>query len=520
MKKTLSLVLSLMLMVSFLTPAMADSLLPYTGEQVTYTGYAADLGIKENREAPITKAYIETTGNVAINWSTAPWADFDQKTAQFLNTGDLPDIVWLRNAPAVVANYGSMGYFLNFMDYIDYMPNLKANLEEFPHLSSVKDDTGALYCLQDVEPTDYVDESFFVNKTELDKLGLNAPTTWEEMLAAMRAYKAANPEGTPFITYGWGQNYYMYCLAAIGAVKRNFYYDGTKWTHALLEKDSGFQGLIERMHTMYTEGLLHPEFSTMSDEQAYQIVQDGNWLFSFFYMNAITREILLDQPADFEYEAIFAPALEEGGTRYSVVTVPYDNVPSWGYFVNAKVQNPELICAYLDNVISREASLLYNWGIEGVSFETTATGGRAYLDGYKTRDERRDAGVGNFMDVRYISWKMRDVDYYGGTDQSRAAYDKIVGGLISGELTGIRALRGRPSFTAAENETIGRSVTPMNTYIDENLLTFIDGSRPLTEWEDFVTETLGLGNMDEVLQTYENAKQIIHSAETRYVSYN
>ena len=49
MKKTLSLVLSLMLMVSFLTPAMADSLLPYTGEQVTYTGYAADLGIKENR---------------------------------------------------------------------------------------------------------------------------------------------------------------------------------------------------------------------------------------------------------------------------------------------------------------------------------------------------------------------------------------------------------------------------------------------------------------------------------------
>ena len=211
---------------------------------------------------------------------------------------------------------------------------------------------------------------------------------------------------------------------------------------------------------MYTEGLLHPEFSTMSDEQAYQIVQDGNWLFSFFYMNAITREILLDQPADFEYEAIFAPALEEGGTRYSVVTVPYDNVPSWGYFVNAKVQNPELICAYLDNVISREASLLYNWGIEGVSFETTATGGRAYLDGYKTRDERRDAGVGNFMDVRYISWKMRDVDYYGGTDQSRAAYDKIVGGLISGELTGIRALRGRPSFTAAENETIGQESRP------------------------------------------------------------
>ena len=35
------------------------------------------------------------------------------------------------------------------------------------------------------------------------------------------------------------------------------------------------------MHTMYSEGLLNPEFSTMSDEQAYQAAVDGNWLFGF-----------------------------------------------------------------------------------------------------------------------------------------------------------------------------------------------------------------------------------------------
>ena len=36
----------------------------------------------------------------------------------------------------------------------------------------------------------------------------------------------------------------------------------------------------------------------------------------------------------------------------------------------------------------------------------------------------------------------------------------------------------------------------------------------------FVDETLALGNMDEVLATYEEADQVIYSTERRYVSYN
>jgi len=520
MKRSISLLLSLLLLVGLVAPAAAaDALLPYEGETVTYTGYAADLGIKEDRSSLITSEYFKGMGNVSIEWSTAPWADYDQKTAQFLNTGDLPDIVWLRKAPSVIANYGTMGYFLNFMDYIDYMPNLKAYLEEYPHLSSIKTEDGALYALQAVEPNDYVDESFFVNTTELKKLGKELPTTWEEMLDCMRAYKAANPDGVPFITYGWGMDYYLYCLGAINNAKTGFYFDGEKWTHALLNESSGYKDLVSMLHTMYEEKLLHPEFSTMSDEQANQIVQDGNWLFSFYYLNAITHEILMDQPATFEYEAMFAPAFKAGDPRYSVITVPFDNNPGWGFFVNAKVKQPELLCAYLDKVISKEASLLYNWGIEGTTFETK-DGQRGYLEGYKTSDERRAAGIGNFMDVRYICWKMRDVDYFGGSDMSRASYDKIINGLLSGELVGIRTLRGTPSFTAEQNETIGRSVTPMKTYISENVSTFIDGTRSMEEWDAFVQETLALGNMDEVLKTYEDAKQVIHSTEPRYVKYN
>ena len=60
----------------------------------------------------------------------------------------------------------------------------------------------------------------------------------------------------------------------------------------------------------------------------------------------------------------------------------------------------------------------------------------------------------------------------------------------------------------------------MKTYIDENIMYFIDGTRDMSEWDSFVEETLALGDMDEVLATYEAADQVIYSTERRYVSYN
>lgn len=178
MKKLVSMLVLLAVLLG--SVAMAENLLPYAGEEVVYEGYTADLGIQEDKNSPVYKAWKEKLGNVSINWSTGPWADFDTKTAIYLNTGDLPDIVWLRNSPDVISNYGDLGYFLNFMDYLDYMPNLKSYLETYPQIANMKTEDGKLYCLNDIEPNDYVDESFFVNKTALDALGKDMKTYIDE----------------------------------------------------------------------------------------------------------------------------------------------------------------------------------------------------------------------------------------------------------------------------------------------------------------------------------------------------
>lgn len=519
MKRLVTLLLAAAMLLGAATAALADSLCPYTGDEVVYEGYAADLGIQEDRNSGAYKAYKELTGNVSINWSTGPWADFDAKTAMFLNTGDLPDIVWLRGSRNVVANYGDMGYFLNFMDYLDYMPNLKAYLAEFGNLEYMKAANGALYCVNDIEPTDYVDESFFFNKTQLDKLGLAVPTTWDEMLAAMRAFKAAVPEGTPFVTYGWGHGYYEYCLGSICNASTRFYYDGSKWTHALLSEDSHYKDLIGMIATMYKEGLIHPEYSTMSDEQAYQIIQDGNWLFTFLYNNTIYNEIFVRQEVPYEYEPMLAPAYKAGDPVYQVITVPYDNLPGWGYFVKADVKNPELMCSLVDTIISKEASQVYNWGVKDVTYKEE-DGKLTYLEDYGSNTDRARAfGIGNFMDVRYIQYKMRGSEYAKGSDSSRKAYDLTVGAMAEGKAIGRRALRGTPVVPADKKDAVAAITTPVNTYLDENIMLFVDGTRPMEEWDAFVQETMGIGDLNEVLKIYEESPQIIYSTERKLVTY-
>lgn len=67
MKKTL---LCLVLCLALVLPALAvgaESLLPYTGDPIVFQGYTADLGITENRESPVYKAYKEKIGNIEIN---------------------------------------------------------------------------------------------------------------------------------------------------------------------------------------------------------------------------------------------------------------------------------------------------------------------------------------------------------------------------------------------------------------------------------------------------------------------
>ena len=49
---------------------------------------------------------------------------------------------------------------------------------------------------------------------------------------------------------------------------------------------------------------------------------------------------------------------------------------------------------------------------------------------------------------------------------------------------------------------------------------FIDGTRPMSEWDAFVQEVLALGDLEGVLEIYENAEQVIYSTVRKFRVYD
>ena len=96
------------------------------------------------------------------------------------------------------------------------------------------------------------------------------------------------------------------------------------------------------------------------------------------------------------------PPSFDGKTNYWI-TVAHDTIPYWGYMASSKVKNPELLAAYIDNVMSEKSSELFEWGVEGLTFRRTDSGGYEYLPEFENNSAGlRELGVGNFHDPRYI----------------------------------------------------------------------------------------------------------------------
>lgn len=220
-----------------------------------------------------------------------------------------------------------------------------------------------------------------------------------------------------------------------------------------------------------------------------------------------------DLPIDIQ--PMLPPA--HNGKRNISLTVTHDGMPGWGYIASAKVKNPELLAAYIDNVVSEKTSELFNWGIEGESFTKDENGNKSLLPEYKEDPTKlADLGVGDLFDPRYIHLKdrMSEVERQGPLGQ--ASHFLNNDGLVEGTINAYH-LHPEPLFTDAENQEITEIMSAVKTFIEENEARFILGSRDLSEWDSFVEEANELGNIERVLEIYNNARQVELSENRIYM---
>lgn len=162
--------------------------LPIVNDSITLTAIFVSNELTDDIDTLPMFEKLEEKTNINIDWEIIR-SGWDEKKATILASGDLPDIIWGQGiTDADIVN--NSGFFVDMVPYIDeYCPNIQNVFTEVPEVlkTSLFPD-GEIYGLPYIgglRPS--CNEGFIINKTWLDNLGLEVPTTIDEFTGVLRA---------------------------------------------------------------------------------------------------------------------------------------------------------------------------------------------------------------------------------------------------------------------------------------------------------------------------------------------
>ncbi|WP_136519924.1 extracellular solute-binding protein [Cellulomonas telluris] len=236
-------------------------------------------------------AELEEAADVSISWEEVT-ADWDQKKSTMLAAGDTPDLIIGVNAitDADLATFRTL--FEDLSDDLDAMPNVRAMLEEVDGAKEMATQAdGAVYALpswKEFWPQAITRQ--YINQQWLDNLGLEMPTTWDELYDVLVAFKEqdANGNGDPGdeIPFDWspvgttGYGYFQPTallgslgLPITGGGGAGYFVEDGEVGNFLA--DERWKEVLTFLHRAYAAGLVNQNVITQ-DYSAYQSVARGS----------------------------------------------------------------------------------------------------------------------------------------------------------------------------------------------------------------------------------------------------
>lgn len=170
-------------------PATADD-----GKPIVYITVRRNVTDVHVKDMPFTQE-LEAACDCHIEWEEITDNAWGQQKNAKMVAGDFPDVGLSLFDLNDVSQYPDN--FLDFSEHMDQLPNVKKFFEERPTAEKMVNDEGHYYLLPSDRGKGYRVSAthMFINKTWLDKLGLEMPTTWDELETVLKAFKDGDPNG-------------------------------------------------------------------------------------------------------------------------------------------------------------------------------------------------------------------------------------------------------------------------------------------------------------------------------------
>ncbi len=364
--------------------ALADYTFPLE-KTATFTALTNfPVGTESNPNNRTIFKRLEEATNVHVEWRTIQSDQWGEKiTLEMSNAKTLPELVFNAGfGDTQLQRYAKQGAIIPLESYIDScMPNLSKVFEEAPEYRTMCTDVnGHIWAFPWIEQLGYektaiqtVSNMPFINVAWLNFLGIEMPTTVDEFEAALIAFRdnadklkaEFKIDGSiipmSFIMNDGSQDPYI-LINGFG----EGYGDVDNGRHIAVTNDKkvistatqeGFRKGTEWMHKLYTEGLIDPEAFTQEWSTYVAKGKSGRYgvCFSWDVANIATLEGWAPLP-------VLTADVRNLTPQNTSYTSGFDRGRC---VVTATCKNPELVCAWIDQMYDPMQSPQNNWGTYG-----------------------------------------------------------------------------------------------------------------------------------------------------------
>lgn len=481
-------------------------------------------------------AFLEETTGIQLDCQSYNRETWETQFTLMMSNNSLPDVIFAGFLDrANVNQWGEQGLFVNMLDYAELMPNMMAYRERETAAAAYETaPDGGVYGITAVRTTDRscINDPTFINLKWLKAVNKEVPTTADELLDVLRAFKAqdANGNGDPNdeipISFNDASGFRLNWIlrAGFGIYSTNTVFLPQADSNGkiyLADTSDAYKDYLKLLRTMFAEELLDNTcFMQTEDEFMQKTKSDrvGLWT-SWNGIKGSTGRTDAEIWTDYALYAGFT-------TEYTdeIIFPLYIKAAEGARtLINAKSKYVEAACRLIDwGLYSTEGSTQWNYGKEGVTFEWIDDGrGNQVENSDKFADLKTYTSVEMWRQTKVmlplnaggcvpsitdeIINKMTDAELQKMVDDNDPTYANSAWTELFVRNNRCEECFPFLVFTAEEKDARGTKQGDMAEYIKTMRVAFINGTKDIdAEWDSYCAQLKAMG-ADEVIAIYQAA---------------
>ena len=331
----------------------------------------------------------------------------------------------------------------------------------------------------------------------LDDLNLEVPTTYDDWHTVLTAFKEEKGAIAPLMVQNNGFSPFDFFNGGYGVGQAFYQVDGTVKYGPI---EDGCKDYVTMMSQWFSEGLIDPDFATKKDfipATDYTTTgKAGAW-----YDIYILLSVRAIQSGSDTYKAAAAPspAINEGdAVHFKNYNLLAGNT-CWT--VSSQCEDPETLIRWLDYLFSPDGSLLTSYGFEGQTYELNDEGQPAFTEFMYANPDGHSLSQ---MMALYCKPPSGAMEYHwerelaGQPDVNLNAMD-----VWNANNDGAYYLPGI-TMTYEESSEYAQIMGDIETLVNETIIQYIMGLKPLSEYESFVEQIKSM-DIARAMEIQQNA---------------